>query len=69
VLSPTLNQEIARNRQADMVREADRERLAALAVADGAAGESRVKALASRVSLGRLTRRLGRRDVAVHPAT
>jgi hypothetical protein len=59
VYSPQLHQDIARHRQADMLREAHRERLAAIAAAakpNGPGKLARVGSVLSSISLPRRSR-------------
>ena len=62
--SPQLHQDIARHRQADMLREADRQRLAAVAAAakpNGPGRLARVGNVLSGIALQRRTRAAGGR--------
>jgi hypothetical protein len=62
VYSPQLHQDIARHRQADMLREADRQRLAAIAVGANPRGPStlgRIGSLLSQITVKRRTRLVG----------
>jgi hypothetical protein len=62
VYSPQLNQEIARHRQADMLRDAHRERLAAIAAAakpNGPGRLARVGSVLSSITVPRRTRVAG----------
>jgi hypothetical protein len=61
VYSPQIHQEIARHRQADMLREAQRERLAAVAAAtpSGPGKLALLGGIFSRVALPRRTRVAG----------
>jgi hypothetical protein len=70
VYSPQLHQDIARHRQADMLREADRERLASVAAAakpNGPGRLARVGSVLSGLALQRRIRVAGERP-AVGPA-
>jgi hypothetical protein len=62
VYSPQIHQDIARHRQADMLREAHRERLAAIAAAakpNGPGKLARIGSVLSSISVQRRTRVTG----------
>ena len=61
--SPQIHEEIARHRQADIRREAHRERLAALAAANGPGKLARLGSVLASVANRR--RRIARRELAV----
>jgi hypothetical protein len=63
VYSPQIHEEIARHRQAEMRRDAHRERLAALAAANGPGKLARLGGVLASVADGR--RRIARRELAV----